>query len=71
MATHDPSSIPLGDNDQAIITCRAGVGRAGACRANAGTDVSMLVVNPGQTDHGTFRFQREYPTAPVWTMEES
>jgi len=71
MATHDPTSIPLGDNDQAVMSSRAGVGRAGTCRANTGVDVSMLVVNVGGADHGTFRFQREYPTAPVWTTEES
>jgi len=71
MATHDPASIPLADNEQAVMTSRAGVGRAGTCRASAGVDVSMLVVNVGSVDHGTFRFQREYPAAPVWTTEES
>jgi len=71
MATHDPASIPLADNEQAVMSCRAGVGRAGTCRANAGVDASMLIVNVGGGDHGTFRYQREYPTATVWTIEES
>ncbi len=71
MATWDATQIPIDSTDQAVLSCRAGVGRAGTCRAGAGLDVSMLRINVGNTDHGTFKWQRVYGPSTTWITEES